>query len=446
MFLARDGPGDIRRKRDEGPLGTWASIFPQLRECERALKATSTDLAEAVRVDHAITESGKWLLDNSHLFRPWHCGDPAIIAWQAPGRFLSRFTTSAGELRVLKLARSTVGTGHNVITEQNLVDAVNEYQKTTLFSIAELWVFPTMLRFAFVELLASLAKQVTKEQSLREFAYLWANRLAAAAHAEDPDSVTQMLRQLETQPWAREPYFVICLAEQLQDQEAALVFFRHWVETQMGSSLSDVIPAEHHMEAAESMAIANAITSLRNLSQIDFAEVFEHLSAVEQELRRDPAGTYPRNDFKTRDRCRRTVEAIARRSRVAEVDVARRAVDRARSATDPEQGEICWHLLGAGIRSLEREFEARIPFRVRMVRFLRAHATFFYVTSVLGLTLCFAAAALSPRMGSRLAKFLGSQPAGIAVFVPSQRTGAPGSERYGHRFVPSRTSGQARLR
>ena len=40
-----------------------------------------------------------------------------------------------------------------------------------------------MLRFALVEALAGLAERVGQEQELREAAYLWANRLAAAARA-----------------------------------------------------------------------------------------------------------------------------------------------------------------------------------------------------------------------------------------------------------------------
>jgi cyclic beta-1,2-glucan synthetase len=394
VFLTRDGSPEKKSDGSADSIGGWSGILERLRDCERTLQTTRTNLIESARVDHAITESGKWILDNSHLLR----SAIAEIRRSLPASFrksLSRFTDSAGELRVLTLARNTLAAGHNVITEQNLVEVVNEYQKTTLLSIAELWVFPVMLRIALVEALASLAAQVSNEQQLRESAYLWANRLAEASHSEDPGSLAQMLGQLEAQPWALQPYFVTCLAEQLQDQEAAFVAARQWLEAQMGSSIADVVPAEHHIEAAESLAIANASNSLRSLSQVDFADFFEELNVVEREFRLDPAGTYPHNDFKTRDCCRRVVESIARRSGVAEVDVARKAIASAVSATKPEQREVCWHLLGGGVRSLEKELKARIPLRIRVIRLVRANATFFYLTGILFLTLCFAAVALS---------------------------------------------------
>jgi cyclic beta-1,2-glucan synthetase len=49
-------------------------------------------------------------------------------------------------------------------------------------------------------------------------------------------------------------------------------------------------------------------------------------------LREDPAGVYERMDFATRDRYRHATEAIARKSHLAEGEVARRAVELARAA------------------------------------------------------------------------------------------------------------------
>ena len=67
--------------------------------------------------------------------------------------------------------------------------------------------------------------------------------------------------------------------------------------------------------------------SLRLLSAIDWNAFFEQSSRVEAILRDDPSGVYPRQDFATRDRYRRTVETIARGSGADEIEVARRAIE-----------------------------------------------------------------------------------------------------------------------
>ena len=392
VFFSRQG-FDGEDHPSAPKICTWRGVLDNLRQCESALKAARGELLEACRVDHTVTESAKWLLDNTHLLR----GSIGDIRRSLPTGFrrvLSRFTAPDGNLHVCELARRTISRANNALTEQILIDAVSEYQLKAPLSIAELWVFPVMLRFALVEALAGLAERVGQEQELREAAYLWANRLAAAARAGG-ESLPRMLALLKSQPMALQPYFVTCLAEQLQDEESALVPARQWFETQLGKPLADLVRPEHSREAAESLSVANAFNSLRTLSHINFAEFFESLNVVESALRRDPSGSYPRSDFLTRDICRRSVEELSRRSGHGEQEVAQRAIELATNAFDEEKRQVCWYLVGPGVRILEKELHAKVPWRVRLIRAVRSGATFFYLAGITSLTLCFVAFALS---------------------------------------------------
>ena len=407
MFVARpdelspiSGPlrgSDVRvsarGQQEPAIIYSWRGILDRLKECEATIKSARGDLLEAVRLDHVITESAKWLLDNTYLLRACI----AEIRRSLPRGFrqaLSRFATPDGNLHVCELARSTVATADRALTEQNLVQAVEAYQKKASLSIAELWVFPVMLRFALVEAVSELAERVSREQQLREEAYLWANRLAAGGRAGH-DSLEKMLQLLSIQPVARDPYFATCLTEQLQDEETALVPVQQWIESEQGKALAELVRPEHQREAAESLSIANAFNSLRTLTRVDFAEFFESLNVVEIELRRDPAQVYARNDFQTRDRCRRVVEAIARRSGHSEQDVAQRANELARRAEEPEERQVCWYLLSDGLEPLERDLHARIPVLTRLKRFLRKRSTPIYLSGVIAITFCFLAVAIS---------------------------------------------------
>ena len=372
---------------------SWQTIPATIDRGEAIFKATRADLIEATRADHAITESGKWFLDNTHLLRT-SIGD---IRRLLPARFrqaLARFTGANGGLLICNLAARIVLETNGTLTEQSLVDAVTRYQSERPLSIAELWAFPVMLRFTLVEALADLAYLVHRQHRIRESAYLWANRLAAAARAGS-DSVAGMLEQMKRQPYAAEPYFATCLAEQLQDEEAALIPAQHWIEALHGVPLADLVRHQHNREAAESLSVANSFNSLRTLSHIDFTEFFEKLNVVERELRRDPAGTYAHSDFRTRDQCRRAVEKLACASAYSEQEVARRAIQAAEGAGLPEQREVCWRLLSSGLRPLEKDLGARIALRVRFIRLLRSHATFSWLTAITCITLGFLAIAVT---------------------------------------------------
>ena len=53
----------------EPTIYSWRGILDRLKECEAIIKSARTDLIEATRLDHAVTESAKWLLDNTYLLR-----------------------------------------------------------------------------------------------------------------------------------------------------------------------------------------------------------------------------------------------------------------------------------------------------------------------------------------------------------------------------------------
>ena len=76
--------------------------------------------------------------------------------------------------------------------------------------------------------------------------------------------------------------------------------------------------------------MANAITSLRLCTTIDWRDYVEAVSLVDNVLRRDPAGVYSRMDFLSRDRQRQAVEELAEPTGEAQIRVALKAVETAR--------------------------------------------------------------------------------------------------------------------
>src|SRR3546814_1477354 len=87
---------------------------------------------------------------------------------------------------------------------------------------------------------------------------------------------------------------------------------------------------ENRQQAADQVSISNSIGSLRLLAMTDWREFVETMSVVDKTLRDDPAATYGRMDFATRDRYRHVVERLARRGKLDECDVARGAMRLAR--------------------------------------------------------------------------------------------------------------------
>jgi cyclic beta-1,2-glucan synthetase len=116
---------------------------------------------------------------------------------------------------------------------------------------------------------------------------------------------------------------------------------------------------EHSVDVAVDHRCANAVRSLLLLEQTDWNAFVEEVSEVHQALSEDPSGHYLGMDFETRDRYRRTVEALAQRSRQTELGVARRAIALAHVATERDREPLATHvgyyLLDRGRGQLYRE-------------------------------------------------------------------------------------------
>lgn len=146
--------------------------------------------------------------------------------------------------------------------------------------------------------------------------------------------------------------------------------------------------------------VTNCIISLRALSTVDWQLFFESISRVESTLRQDPAGVYPCLDKETRDHYRKVIEALAEAVQRAEAEVAREAIELARSATAtadavPRTGHVGYYLLDRGRRALEARLGYQPPLGARLSAWCRARPTAIYLGSIAALTVVLLGIALA---------------------------------------------------
>lgn len=117
--------------------------------------------------------------------------------------------------------------------------------------------------------------------------------------------------------------------------------------------------AESH--AAPGMSVAGCILSLRALESDDWRDSAESLMAVEAVLRSDPRNAYARMDFMSRDRYRKAIERFARRTGIAEIEVARAALECARQpASEGYRQHIGYYLIDDGRATLSERLGRRV--------------------------------------------------------------------------------------
>ncbi|HEY42606.1 MAG TPA: cellobiose phosphorylase [Anaerolineae bacterium] len=140
------------------------------------------------------------------------------------------------------------------------------------------------------------------------------------------------------------------------------------------------------MTLTDEEIVASSIVSLRTLAAQDWTAFFENVSHVEGILRGDPAEIYPYMDFDTRDRYRKVIEELARRTSFDEEEVAKEAIKLIKDVP-AQQGtsrvnHVGFYLLDAGLVQLEARINFQPSWRLRLRRWVFAHPTLIYFNAI----------------------------------------------------------------
>ncbi len=373
------------------------ALLRRLGENGQRLHQAYRDVAEGLARGEALTPDAEWLLDNFYVIdgvlQEIRTDLPQGYYRQLPALSGGPF---AGLPRVYALAVTLVVHTDSSLVDSQVRDFVRSYQEVQPLTIGELWAVPTMLRLALLENLRRLADEMLWTRSERARALAQARRIRHGHHK-------MHLPDIPSDP------FLVGLLEGLRDHPPAsphvAEVLQRWLSRHLPDS-TEVLRREHQRQAANQVSIGSCVTSLRLLGVLDWHSFFESVSLVEQELRRDPARIYARQDIATRDRYRRAVERLAQGSRReraptapspghAELAVAQQAVALAGAApADSPQQHVGWYLIGEGHRSFEQQLGYRPKPAEAVLRLLKGNPNLVYF-GMLGLfTLAIGAAFL----------------------------------------------------
>jgi cyclic beta-1,2-glucan synthetase len=338
--------------------------FPRFDENTRRLRDAYTTLTEDVRQGQFVVPAAEWLLDNFPLVT----AEMADIRRNLPRTYSRMLPVLAGRAheghaRVYILAVELIRATDSRLDRQQLTQFLQTFQRLAPLSIGELWAWPSMLKLVLVENLSRLVGELLVAREARR---------AADQHVDNPSAALPMADDT--------PAFLVQALHRLREYGRDLAAVRMQVDAALAAaatSAEDMIRIEHQRQGVAQVSVANAITSLRLCATLDWRTFVESVSLVEQVLQRDPADTYGRMDFLSRDEQRQAVEQLAH-SGEGQVSVALKAIATARQASGLGS-HVGYHLVGEGRRALEADLAFRPPWAMRLRRLLTRHAASVYL-------------------------------------------------------------------
>jgi cyclic beta-1,2-glucan synthetase len=362
-------------------------LLPRLEENRRKLIAAYRSLGLAISNERTISPAADWLVDNFHIveeqLREIREDLPKSYYYELPKLTEGEL---AGYPRIYAIALALVAHTDSRLDAETLRRFIRAYQHESALTIGEVWAVAISLRLALVENLRRLTTRIVGSREEREEADKLADRLLNMT-ARPPEELIAVINER----WRRREKlgraFIVHLVQRLRDQDPAVVAVLERLEqhlAEQNSSTEQLVHLEHQRQATAQVTVGNIITSMRLLSTLDWRDFFEDVSLVDPILTKDPVGAYAPMEFASRDRYRHVIERIAKRTRVDELEVARRAVHLAAEAQatqseDTRRAHIGYYLIDDGVSELEREFDYRPRPSEKFTRAIFRHPTLVYL-------------------------------------------------------------------
>src|SRR2546429_4434860 len=307
------------------------SLAVRLRDNESVLLKAYRAIASAVGEGRGITPAAEWLLDNYHLvedqIREIRDDLPPGYYRQLPKLADGPF---AGYPRVFGIAWAFVAHTDSRFDPGMLCRFVRAYQRIQPLTIGELWAVAITLRIVLVENLRRAATRIVSSRAARQEADAVADRLLGVdGYPAEPDALVRS----HARHAALAPAFVVQLIHRLRDQDPRATPALRWLQERLaaqGTTSEAIVHDEHQRQGASNVTVRNIITSMRLLSDVDWRELLEGVSLVDEALR---AGSdFGAMDFPSRDLYRRAIEQLARGSNRTELEIAQAALSAAGQA------------------------------------------------------------------------------------------------------------------
>jgi cyclic beta-1,2-glucan synthetase len=370
----------------------------RVRENARVLLDAYRTCAEAVQAGESITPAAEWLLDNFHLVEEQlH----QIREDLPPGyyRQLPKLADGpfAGYPCVLGLAWAYVAHTDSLISGPVLSRFVRAYQQVQPLMIGEMWAVAITLRIVLIENMRRLALQIVGGHAQRQQADEIVDAVLATERTSGQSQLAAMQAAVAPFETVHMPEIIAAqIAKRLRGRDPVQTPLYVWLEDRLcrqGTTIEDVVARSQLRLSASNVTMRNIVTSMRLVSEMDWADFFEEVSLIDARL--SDASAFATMDFATRNRYRTAIETVARGTDKTELEVTGASLALAASGVAPHTRDPGYWLIGAGRTALEAKLGFRRSLRLRLYRWIAQFGLPGYLGAIAALSVVILGVGLS---------------------------------------------------
>lgn len=281
-------------------------------------------LNESIANGVSIPPSGEWILDNYYLIEE----QANSLKKELSISKYKKLPSINNESRIYVLAKELVKFTDAYITEENIETFIRAYQTKKSISMEELWLLPTMIKISLIEHIKELCEKIMSSQLQKFKVESLVERIIHNKKLGEQRFRKYKNIFLEAETGSYVEYLIYCLKRFGKDGLKYIQVLEEEIQ-KIGTTSSDIIRVEHYDLALRRVSMSNSITSIRNISRLNFVVLFEKINPVDSILNKDE--WYYKLDFETRNTYRNEIKLLAKKSKTSEVYVSMKLIEISKS-------------------------------------------------------------------------------------------------------------------
>ena len=337
--------------------------IPRLKEDFEIIKEVYKLLNEHLEIGIPIHPAGEWILDNLYIIEEAIkniCKDLTLKKYTnflgiANGRY-------EGFARIYVLAGEMVAYTDGKINGENLKQMLMAYQNKKSLSMNEIWNIGLFIQIVLIENIREICEYIYSCQMQKEKVE---NILSKFFNTKIKPSHATVINSIKLTPMRNS--FIEYMSYRLKKYGRKAFAYLNILEEEVektGNDISEIVKKEHFDVAVKKVLVGNAIITLKNISRVNFLEIFESINGVEDILKQDPAQQYDKMDVDTKTYYRNKIQEISKKTKISEIYIAKKCLELSKKAkekleindiNDERKTHIGYYLIDKGRNELAKE-------------------------------------------------------------------------------------------
>ncbi|MBQ8042798.1 MAG: hypothetical protein IJ272_01440 [Clostridia bacterium] len=309
----------------------------ELKSAFKLIKATYDLLNMNSDLKIPSHSAGQWLLDNMYIIEQEYTTTKNALRFEVQvGMPSVKPVDGKPALRIMFMADEIINRNNGIVDDGIVSNYVREFQRNTYVTFEELSILPTMLRLSLIKYI----KRVCINIFNAEMQKLKVEKRLNKSISKSADKITaKSLKRLgkikneltvNTGVKTSNTAYIEYMAYRLKDLGTrGEEYFEEFKEetTKTGFTIDEAIEKEHDEIAKTTSLIANSIMSMKRVATTNWGDVIVNVNRIDEILKEDYTKEYIKCDHKTKARYRHTIIRLAKKYKVSEMYIAKKAVE-----------------------------------------------------------------------------------------------------------------------